>query len=117
VIVTLSSGNLSITQNALNMLEERARRRQLAQPDERRVDVRRRAADRRLAPRGEEPRRPVPDAEQHRSSASFLVGGQIRGEPPRLFNVYSEGNFIEATPTRATSRAARRSTASRSSTA
>ena len=31
------------------------------------------------------------------SSASFLVGGQIRGEPPRLFNVYSEGNFIEAT--------------------
>ena len=31
------------------------------------------------------------------SCASFLVGGQIRGEPPRLFNVYSEGNFIEAT--------------------
>ena len=31
------------------------------------------------------------------SSANFLVGGQIRGEPPRLFNVYSEGNFIEAT--------------------
>ncbi len=29
--------------------------------------------------------------------ASFLVGGQIRGEPPRLFNVYGEGNFIEAT--------------------
>ena len=32
------------------------------------------------------------------ASANFLVGGQIRGEPPRLFNVYSEGNFIEATP-------------------
>ena len=32
------------------------------------------------------------------SSANFLVGGQIRGEPPRLFDVYSEGNFIEATP-------------------
>ena len=32
------------------------------------------------------------------SSANFLVGGQIRGEPPRLFRVYSEGNFIEATP-------------------
>ena len=26
-----------------------------------------------------------------------LRPGQIRGEPPRLFNVYSEGNFIEAT--------------------
>ena len=32
------------------------------------------------------------------STANFLVGGQIRGEPPRLFDVYSEGNFIEATP-------------------
>jgi putative proteasome-type protease len=32
------------------------------------------------------------------SSANFIVGGQLRGEPPRLFEVYSEGNFIEATP-------------------
>ena len=32
------------------------------------------------------------------SYANFIVGGQVRGEPPRLFNVYSEGNFIEATP-------------------
>ena len=29
-------------------------------------------------------------------NASFLVGGQIRGEPPRLFRMYAEGNFIEA---------------------
>ncbi|WP_432721876.1 proteasome-type protease [Jeongeupia wiesaeckerbachi] len=29
---------------------------------------------------------------------SFLVGGQLRGEAPRLFNVYPQGNFIEATP-------------------
>lgn len=32
------------------------------------------------------------------SSANFIVGGQIAGEAPRLFMVYSEGNFIEATP-------------------
>ncbi len=32
------------------------------------------------------------------SYATFIVGGQVRGEPPRLFEVYSEGNFIEATP-------------------
>ena len=32
------------------------------------------------------------------SHANFVVGGQVRGEPPRLFEVYSEGNFIEATP-------------------
>lgn len=30
-------------------------------------------------------------------SCSLVLGGQIRGECPRLFNVYSEGNFIEAT--------------------
>ncbi|WP_027994651.1 proteasome-type protease [Simplicispira psychrophila] len=27
---------------------------------------------------------------------NFLVGGQIRGEEPRLFHVYAQGNFIEA---------------------
>jgi putative proteasome-type protease len=29
-------------------------------------------------------------------NASFIVGGQISGEPLRLFRIYSEGNFIEA---------------------
>jgi len=29
-------------------------------------------------------------------TGSFLVGGQIVGEKPRLFQVYSAGNFIEA---------------------
>ena len=32
------------------------------------------------------------------ASASFLLGGQIGTERPRLFLVYSEGNAIEATP-------------------
>jgi putative proteasome-type protease len=32
------------------------------------------------------------------ASANFIVGGQIAGEPHRLFEVYTEGNFIEATP-------------------
>ncbi len=30
-------------------------------------------------------------------SASFILGGQIKGEAPRLFQIYNEGNFIEAT--------------------
>jgi putative proteasome-type protease len=29
-------------------------------------------------------------------NASFIVGGQIQGEPMRLFRIYAEGNFIEA---------------------
>ena len=32
------------------------------------------------------------------ANASFIVGGQIYGERHRLFNIYTEGNFIEATP-------------------
>jgi putative proteasome-type protease len=31
-------------------------------------------------------------------AASFLVSGQIAGERPRLFEVYSAGNFVEASP-------------------
>jgi putative proteasome-type protease len=98
VIVTLSSGNLSITQNALNLLEQRAR----AGDDPMHVanarsmfDVARLIGD---ALR-EAKTRDGPFLMQNNidSSANFLVGGQIRGEPPRLFNIYSEGNFIEAT--------------------
>jgi putative proteasome-type protease len=29
-------------------------------------------------------------------NASFILGGQIAGEPPRLFRIYAQGNFIEA---------------------
>jgi putative proteasome-type protease len=29
-------------------------------------------------------------------NGNFLVGGQIYGEPPRLFHIYSAGNFVEA---------------------
>ena len=32
------------------------------------------------------------------ADATFLVGGQISGEPPRIFQIYSAGNFVEATP-------------------
>jgi len=98
IMVTLSSGNLSITQNALNMLEERAR----AEDNSLNLwnatsmfDVARLIGD----SLREAKSRDGPFLMQSNidSSASFLVGGQIRGEPPRLFNVYSEGNFIEAT--------------------
>jgi putative proteasome-type protease len=30
-------------------------------------------------------------------NVSIILGGQIRGENPRLFSIYSAGNFIEAT--------------------
>jgi putative proteasome-type protease len=30
-------------------------------------------------------------------NASFIIGGQLAGEPSRLFRTFAEGNFIEAT--------------------
>ena len=99
VIVTLSSGNLSITQNALSLLEQRARggdgEHHLWNASSM-FDIARLIGD---ALR-EVKIRDGPYLQQNNidSHANFIVGGQLRGEPPRLFEVYSEGNFIEATP-------------------
>ena len=32
----------------------------------------------------------------HEFNATFILGGQISGEEPRLFHIYSAGNFIES---------------------
>src|SRR5215470_11923795 len=99
VVVMLSSGNLSITQSAVNTLEQRAR------SGDGQVhlwnatsmfEVARLLGD---ALR-EVKTRDGPYLAQNNidSNANFIVGGQIKGEPARLFDVYSEGNFIEATP-------------------
>ena len=37
------------------------------------------------------------EAADVRFDVSFLFGGQIKGERPRLFMIYSAGNFIECT--------------------
>jgi putative proteasome-type protease len=34
----------------------------------------------------------------HDFNGTFILGGQIRGEEPRLFHIYSAGNFIESSP-------------------
>ncbi len=99
IIVTLSSGNLSMTQSALNILEQRARsgdNQQHLWNATSMFDVARLVGD---ALR-EVKTRDGPYLLQNNidSHANFIVGGQVRGEPPRLFEVYSEGNFIEATP-------------------
>jgi putative proteasome-type protease len=97
VIVMLSSGNLSITQSAVNLVEQRARSEgELSLWNaESMFDVARLVGD----SLREVKSRDGPYLLQNNidSSANFIVGGQIRGERPRLFDVYSEGNFIEAT--------------------
>ena len=32
----------------------------------------------------------------HEFNGTFILGGQINGEEPRLFHIYSAGNFIES---------------------
>ena len=96
VIVALSSGNLSITQSTIALLEQNSRRQEGASlwAAESMYDV--------ATLLGETMRQVrVRDGTFLQQSnvdatANFIVGGQIKGEEPRLFLVYSEGNFIEA---------------------
>jgi len=99
VIITLSSGNLSITQNALNIFEQKSRggdNQEHLWNAQSLFDVARLLGDSlRDVKTRDGPYLVQNNIDAH---ANFLIGGQIRGEPTRLFNVYGEGNFIEATP-------------------
>ncbi len=98
VIVALSAGNLSLTQNTLNLLEHRARHGDGAglynAPSMFEVATMVGDAMREIRKRDE----PYLRDSGVDASGTFIVGGQIRGEAPRLFLVYSEGNFIESNP-------------------
>jgi putative proteasome-type protease len=99
VLVILCSGNLAVTQGVINILEQH-RHADQARPTIWSVgtmfDVACLVGD---ALR-EVQRRDGPYLVQGNieSSASLLVGGQIKGEDQRLFNIYPQGNFIEASP-------------------
>lgn len=99
LIVILSSGNLSITQSAINLLEHQSRASD-ANKTVHNASSMYEIADLVGNALRDVRRRDGPFLQQSNidTSASFIVGGQIRGEPQRLFNIYSEGNFIEATP-------------------
>jgi putative proteasome-type protease len=98
MVVMLSSGNLSVTQNAINILEQRARAGEELNlwNATSMFDIARLLGD----TLREVKARDGPYMTQNNidPNANFIVGGQIRGEVQRLFDVYSEGNFIEATP-------------------
>lgn len=97
VIVMLSSGNLAVTQGVVALLEQRAQMHQ--------QNIWNSASMYDIACLVGETLREVqkrdgPYLMEHNidANASFILGGQIYGERHRLFNVYTEGNFIEATP-------------------
>ncbi|MEO3385822.1 proteasome-type protease [Mesorhizobium sp. CAU 1741] len=97
VLVLLAAGNLATTQAVVSLLDERSKAPEDRSPSILKTPSMYQSA--RLvgntvkevisssAPVGQSA-----DA----FSASFVFGGQIRGTEPRLFLVYPEGNFIEA---------------------
>jgi len=95
-IVMLSSGNLSTTQNAVNLLEKEARNPDI--PNMWNVDSLFEVAQ--LLGNSLRTIKKVDGVYLAQNNidagANFILGGQIRGEPMRLFLIYGEGNFIEA---------------------
>jgi putative proteasome-type protease len=97
VIVMLSTGNLSETQGVVALLEQRAQtNQQTIWNSTSMYDVACLVGE----TLREVQKRDGPYLLQHNidASAGFIVGGQISGERHRLFNIYTEGNFVEATP-------------------
>ena len=97
VIVLLSSGNLAGTQAVISVLKQRGDARDDT-PNLWSVstmfDVAMLVAD---ATRDIEKRDGKPlESSSLRFDASFIIGGQLAGEPMRLFRTFAEGNFIEA---------------------
>ncbi|MFM9835581.1 MAG: peptidase [Methylophilaceae bacterium] len=100
VIVLLTAGNLAITQSVVNLLAEKAKNlKTKSKPQANLYNAESMFEVAGLV--GEAVRavhqRDGEHLEKHgiEFNASILVGGQIQGEKPRLFNVYAAGNFIE----------------------
>ena len=98
VVTLLSAGNLATTQAVVSLLDERSKA-----PAERNPSILEapsmfqiativgetlREVVKTYAPEGQEAKSPF--------SATLILGGQIKGSEPRLFLIYPEGNFIEA---------------------
>src|SRR4029079_1503501 len=99
IIALLTAGNLATTQSVISGLEERSKAPEdrehslLAMPTMFQVDVEAGKALREVVLETQEE-----NGEQGRGrfTASLILAGQIKGMEPRLFLIYPEGNFIEA---------------------
>jgi putative proteasome-type protease len=96
VIAILSAGNLATTQSVVSQL------RQAAGSGESGFDVHAATSLFDVATMVGTKLREVVDRDTRYvqpygdPTGSFLVGGQIGAEPPRVFQIYSAGNFVEA---------------------
>jgi putative proteasome-type protease len=95
VIVMMGAGNLSITQSVIGALQERLDHTNSVLKQPTMADVAHMVGE---AVR-DVYRRDAAALSLHNIAFNieFIVGGEIRGETPRLFLVYAAGNFIEST--------------------
>jgi putative proteasome-type protease len=98
VLCLLSAGNLSLTQSAISLVAE-----WMAGKNAQRNIGKAKTMFRVARIVGEALREVYQDdgeslkAHGNDFNATFILGGQIEGERPRLFHIYAAGNFIEAT--------------------
>jgi putative proteasome-type protease len=97
ILVLMSSGNLAITQAVVNLLHEPPESAGRLAPIYQASNMFNAArvvgdALRQIHERDAEPMK----EHGHEFNGTFILGGQIKGEEPRLFHVYSAGNFIES---------------------
>ncbi len=99
VLTVMTAGNLATTQSVINLIDEQARsgdgsKSILNAPSMFRV----------AGLIGKVLRETIHEmgSEGSEGSSAFratiVAGGQIRGEPPRMFMIYPEGNFVESGP-------------------
>jgi putative proteasome-type protease len=97
VLVLMSAGNLAITQAVVNLLHDapagsEAQTAILQAPD---MFKAARVVGDALREIHERDAESLKD-QGHEFNGTFILGGQIKGEDPRLFHIYSAGNFIES---------------------
>ncbi|HEY9641384.1 MAG TPA: proteasome-type protease [Coleofasciculaceae cyanobacterium] len=98
VILLATSGNLSITQAVLNALNQDLKLKEgenlhtLATL----YDTAQYVGSKIRQIQSQE--RPWLEKDRIDYHCTFLLGGQVQGEAPGLFMIYSQGNFIQATP-------------------
>jgi putative proteasome-type protease len=97
VLVLMSAGNLAITQAVVNLLHE------TPENSEEPARILRATNMFNAARVVGDALREVHERDAaflkelgHEFNGTFILGGQIRGEEPRLFHIYSAGNFIES---------------------
>jgi putative proteasome-type protease len=99
VLVLMSAGNLAITQAVNNILKDTPVRSAEPAPIYQATNMFNAArvvgdALREIHERDAESL----NAQGFDFNGTFILGGQIKGEEPRLFHIYSAGNFIESSP-------------------